>query len=61
MGVSIHCPSVDHIFMASFTISAILGNSAPKQDNPTPSGKHSVSDESQTDTAETGSWHAIHF
>ena len=61
MGVSVHCPSSNHIFMASFTINAILGNSAPKQDTTTPSGNHSVSGESQTDTLETGSWHAIHF
>lgn len=46
--------------MASFTISAILGNSAPKQDNPTPSGKHSVSDESQTDTSETAKGEFVH-
>lgn len=55
MGISIHFPSADESFMASFTISAILGNSAPKQDNTTPSDKHSVPDESQTDTLETGS------
>lgn len=47
--------------MASFTISAILGNSALKQEKPTLSGKHSVPDESQTDTLERGSWHANHL
>jgi len=46
--------------MASFTISAILGNSAPKQDNTTPSGKHSVPDESQADTLETEKVEFVH-
>lgn len=47
--------------MASFTISAILGKPAPDQDKATPSGKNDVPDESQTDTLETGLWHAIRF
>jgi len=46
--------------MASFTISAILGNSALKQEKPTLSGKQSVPDESQTDTLEREKVEFIH-
>ncbi|KAL9989617.1 hypothetical protein ACROYT_G004184 [Oculina patagonica] len=39
--------------MASFTINAILGNQAPRQDKTTHSDEHDVCDESQTETFET--------